>query len=328
MPKVSVVICTYNQQHFIRETLDSVLAQTYPVLEIIVTDDGSTDDTPRTILEYSQRYPNKVIAVFSETNTGIAANINRGLVRRTGEYTAWLDGDDLMLPTKLEKQVRLMQSRPDAIGCYHDADVLDSSAGKSLGRMSELYNGSPKLNQGLLRDWMKPRYFASPSSIMARSSACPKHGFDERMKYLSEALFFIEVFRNGPLLAINEVLVRYRRHAANVTGTTQARDLFLEYELMMYGIVDARYPELRPVMNRLRRACLLQEAVKCFRKDDVNRSNQFLRNVMADGLVDLSKAVIVFFGLRLLGRRISAATSGTPYSRPGWLNRMARQFLE
>jgi glycosyltransferase involved in cell wall biosynthesis len=328
LPRVSVVICTYNQEQFVRDTLDSVLAQDYPELEIIVTDDGSTDGTPGILTEYEQRYPGKLIAVLSAVNTGIPGNINRGLARRTGKYVAWLDGDDLMLPTKIEKQARFLESRPDAIGCYHDADVFDSETGTSLGPMSVLYNGSPELKQGLLGDWMRPRYFASPSSIMARSSAIPKNGYDERMKYLSEALFFIEVFRNGPLLAIDEVLVRYRRHGANVTASKNARDLFLEYELMMYGIVDARYPELRSIVRRLRRACMLQEAVKSSRNGNRARSNQFLRNVMLDDLQGFVKGFIVFAGLRLLRQRIGAATSGTPYTRSGRLTRLARKFLE
>ncbi len=104
-PKASVVVCTYNQQAFVRETLDSVLTQTYQNVEIIITDDGSTDDTPHILTEYVERYPDRVRVVLSEKNTGIPANINRGLAWRSGELLVILDGDDLMLPDKLAKQV-------------------------------------------------------------------------------------------------------------------------------------------------------------------------------------------------------------------------------
>ncbi len=325
-PKVSVVVCTYNQEHFIRETLDSILSQTYSNLEIIVTDDGSTDDTPSILREYGQRHSDKVTAVFSDQNTGIAANINRGLARRTGEYVSWLDGDDVMLPTKIEKQVALLQQHPEAIGCYHDSEVFDSETNQSLGKMSELYNGSSELKQGQLADWLRPRYYFVPSAIMARSAACPPHGFDTRLKHLSEGLFFIELFRNGPLLAINEVLVRYRRHSANVSTNSKARDLSAEYELMVYAIVDARYPELHAIVKRQRIACLLTEALKTYREGNKIRSHQFIRMVVAEGAP--LKALVVFIGLRLLRRRASAMTSGLPYQRPGWINRLSRRFLE
>ena len=125
-PKVSVIIPTYNQRDFVRETIDSVLAQTYNNIEIIVTDDGSIDGTREIIQEYASQYPEKIKPVYSEKNTGIAANINRGLAVRTGEFIAWLGGDDIMLPEKIQKQVDLLIGRPDAVGCCHDAEVFES----------------------------------------------------------------------------------------------------------------------------------------------------------------------------------------------------------
>jgi glycosyltransferase involved in cell wall biosynthesis len=100
-PLVSVIICTYNQQEFIRDTVQSVITQTYPRVEIIISDDGSTDATPDILRDTAQRYPGRTKIVLSEINTGIPANINRGLAVRTGELVAWLDGDDLMLPRKI-----------------------------------------------------------------------------------------------------------------------------------------------------------------------------------------------------------------------------------
>lgn len=324
--KVSVVICVYNQQNFIRDTLNSVLGQTYKNLEIIVSDDGSTDDTPNIIREYEKQYPDKIVAVFSTINTGIPANINRGLARRTGEYTAWLDGDDLMLPTKIEKQVALLKKFPEATGCYHDVEVFDSETNQALGKMNELYNGLSVLKQGRLRDWMVPRYYFVPSSIMARTSACPAHGFDTRLKHLSEGLFFIEVFRDGILLSINEILARYRRHSKNITGNQNARNLSAEYELMVYAILDARYPEMHSIVKRQRIACLLMEAVKCRREGNLTRSDAFVKSAMQEGAI--LKAVAVYLGMYLLRNRASAITSGLPYQRPTWINRLARKVLE
>ncbi|MCR4399290.1 MAG: glycosyltransferase family 2 protein, partial [Syntrophomonadaceae bacterium] len=147
-PKVSVIIPTYNQAEFVRDTLESVLAQTYPNMEIIVTDDGSVDDTPTILREYASRYPDRIVAVTSDRNTGIASNTNRGWKKANGDFVAWLSGDDVMYPTKIEKQVEVLLRRGDAAGCCHDADVFDSRTGQSLGLFSELYNGKRGFREG------------------------------------------------------------------------------------------------------------------------------------------------------------------------------------
>lgn len=324
-PLVSVVICTYNQQNFIRETLDSVLAQTYPNIEIIVSDDGSVDGTPDILREYGQRYPDKIKPVFSPMNTGIPSNINRGMKQRTGELTAWLDGDDLMLPAKIEKQVDFLLKHPEVTGCYHDAEIFDSNSGQGIGRMSELYNGCAELKQGRLKDWLIPRYYVLPSSIMALSAACPAHGYDEHLKHFSEHLFFAEVFLNGTLLAINDTLVRYRRHDANITGNSKARDASYEYELMAYAIMDARYPEIHSITKRLRLSASLTEAVRWHRQGEPAKSRAMLSNISRDGAP--IKAVLARLGLAMFARKVMGPAARQPYQRPSWLNRMVRQLL-
>lgn len=324
--KVSVVIGTYNQQNFIHETLDSVLAQTYPHLEIIVADDGSTDDTPHILKDYQQRFSTKIVLALGEKNIGIPGNINRALALRTGELTAFLDGDDLMLPTKIEKQVALLQNHSEATGCYHDMDILESETGQILGRMSELYNGSPILTQGTLDKWFRPRNFFAPSSIMTRTNACPAHGFDERLKHLSEVLFFVETFRMGKLLAINEVLGQYRRHSHNVTSDPAARAQMTEYELLVYAILEARYPDLFPLLKKLRISCLAAGAIQHYRAGDVKCARKILWNIARRGAV--IKSLMIFLGLLIMGQKeVSSVISVQPYHRSGWINRLARLIL-
>lgn len=325
VPLVSIVICTYNQQNFIRETLDSALAQTYPNIEIIVSDDGSSDETPNILREYASRCPDKIKPVFSPVNTGIPSNINRAMAQRVGEYVAWLDGDDLMMPTKIEKQVDVLLAHPEATGCYHDASIFDSNNGQDIGLMSELYNGTRELKQGRLKDWLIPRYYVLPSSIMAVSVACPLHGYDERLKYFSEHVFFAEVFLQGTLLALNDTLVRYRRHDANITGNSKARVVSHEYELMAYAILDARYPEIHSITKKLRASASLTEAVRWHRQGDVAKSRAMLVNIAKDGAP--VKAALTGLGLTLFGRKMAGSAQNQPYQRPSWINRIARQFL-
>jgi glycosyltransferase involved in cell wall biosynthesis len=324
-PTVSVVICTYNQQAFVRETVDSVLSQSYPALEIIVADDGSTDDTPAILRGCQQQHLDRVKLALADHNVGIPANINRALRLRTGELTAWLDGDDLMLPGKLEKQVAFLQQHPEALGCYHDADVFDSATGQSFGRMSELYNGTRRLRQGALCDWFVPRNFFLPSTIMAWSHATPAHGYDERLKHLSEVVFFAETFRSGRLLAFDDVLVRYRRHAQNVTGDAQALNVMYEYELLAYAILEARYPELHPLLKRLRASCTTAAALKAHREQNAPRRDALTRSLWADGA--WTAALMTFAATRLFSRWTTQMTGGATYARPAWLKRLARSLM-
>lgn len=249
-PKVSVIIPTYNQINFVEETINSVLSQSYQNLEIIITDDGSTDGTQKILLEYELKYPDKIKVILSSINTGIASNINRGLEAVTGEYIAWLGGDDLMLPEKIKKQVELLQSRPDAVGCCHEAEVFESESSETLGLFSELYNGKSGFKEGGIELLFDPGYLMLPSTIMIRSECCPAHGFDERLKYSNDWLFDIEVFRQGKCVVINEVLAKYRRHSHNVTSSSSLKNIAFEESLIVLGIVEARYPELYPLIKK------------------------------------------------------------------------------
>ena len=126
-PRVSVIIPTHNRRDLLRAAIDSVLVQTYPDVEIIVVDDGSTDDTTEAMAQYIGR-----IVYLRQTNQDVAATRNTGIRAATGEYLTFLDDDDLMLPTKIERQVQLLAAHPDAglVHCrfYHvdrDGNVLD-----------------------------------------------------------------------------------------------------------------------------------------------------------------------------------------------------------
>jgi glycosyltransferase involved in cell wall biosynthesis len=325
-PRVSVVICTYNQASIVDKTIESVLAQTYPNLEIIVTDDGSTDDTPNILKAYQAHYPDRIKLVLSQVNTGIPSNINRGMALRSGELIAWLDGDDLMLPQKIERQTAFLLSHPEATGCYHDAEVFESETGRVLGKFSEIYNGTSKQKQGRLKDWLVPRYFAISSTIMCHSETCPAHGYDVRLRYCSDTVFFAETFRTGLLLAMPDILSRYRRHEHNVTGSSTVRNVIHEYDLMALSILEARYPEQYAVWRKLRRSSILTEALKCYREGNRQRFYTLLRNAASQG--GLIQSAIVLLGTVLSGQQVANLTAAQISTRPSWIKRLSRYILE
>jgi len=244
---VSVVVPTHNHERFVGETLDSVFAQTYSDLQVVVSDDASTDGTVALVRE---RYGDRVDLVTSEVNTGISGNFNRALGAARGELVAWLDGDDLMRPHRIERQVAALQAHPEAAGCVGDAEVLQWPSGEVLGRFTTLVNGRAGVREGGVELLFDPNYAMLPSVSLLRAACIPAHGFDERIPVLNDWLFHIEVFRNGPVVAVDEVLGSYRRHGGNVTLEADTLARSVEDQLIVLAIVAARYPELAGHVKR------------------------------------------------------------------------------
>jgi len=108
VPKVSIIIPTYNYAHFITEAIQSVLSQTFQDFEVIVVDDGSTDNTREVLAQFG----NKIRYIYQE-NRGLSAARNTGILNSSGQYLCFLDSDDSLLPEKLELQVKLLDSKVD-----------------------------------------------------------------------------------------------------------------------------------------------------------------------------------------------------------------------
>jgi len=299
-PKVSVIVPIYNQAPFIRETVESVLAQDYASIELVLSDDGSTDGTTEILREYAEREPERVRLVASEQNTGIAGAFNRGLDAHSGELIAWLGGDDTMLPGKLSRQVALLQSRPDVIGCCHDAEVFDSDSGEAYGRFTDVYNGRRGVRDGGVELLLDPGYMMLPSTMMVRSSAVGDIRFDPRIRVSNDWLFDIMVFRHGRIAGMDDVLARYRRHRRNATSQTFDA---LDDALIVLAIADARYPELHRQIRLRRLGVIFGEASRRFRAGDRRTALRYLAAAAGTGGLIRSFRV----GLRLvkveLGRR-------------------------
>jgi glycosyltransferase involved in cell wall biosynthesis len=258
-PRVSVIMAVHNEERFLAEGLESVLAQTFTDWEVIVSDDGSTDATPTIARAFAEREPERIRMLRSEHNQGKPFALNRALAARRGELIAWLDGDDVMLPDKLDRQVAVLDANPDAAGCCHDAEMFDSLSGAELGRFSLVANGTP-LRSGGVELWFDPTYRMLPSATMIRSSLCPPDGFDERLTYTNDWLFDIEVFRHGPCIAIEDALVRYRRHDHNLSTRGETSGVTYEEGLMAMAIVSARYPALQRRARTICTALMLGQA--------------------------------------------------------------------
>jgi glycosyltransferase involved in cell wall biosynthesis len=306
-PKVSVVMAVYNAEPFIAEAANSVLEQDHSNLELLISDDGSTDGTLAIARELASR-DSRVKVIHDEVNQGKAAAANRALSASDGELIAWLDGDDIMLPGKLSAQVSVLQSRPDAVGCCHDAEVFESGTDRVLGRFSQIYNGRP-LQEGGVELWFDPTYRNLPSATMFRASARPPHGLDTRLRRANDWLFDIEVFRQGACAVIPEALVRYRRHPEQMTSE-EARSEWLQESLEVMDIVEERYPELRAKARASRAALLLGESRRLARAGERRRAlGRFASAVRAGGPLGMAR---VAGHLLRAGRERRNAGSGGP----------------
>lgn len=112
-PKISVIMGIYNCASTLEEALNSLLSQTYQDFEVIMCDDGSSDNTIAVAEKYCQRYPNRFLLLKNEINLGLNKTLNKCLKQASGEYIARMDGDDISLPTRFEKEVNFLDNHPD-----------------------------------------------------------------------------------------------------------------------------------------------------------------------------------------------------------------------
>src|SRR6516162_2060116 len=142
--RVSVVITTYNRAHLLGRAIDSVLAQTYSDFELIIADDGSTDETAALVQRYLQpAHPfHSRIRYFYQENEGKSVALNNALLRTRGEWIAFLDSDDTWLAEKLEWQFRALAKFPECGACFTDCQFvnnpkMDTTSFRFLGRQYE-----------------------------------------------------------------------------------------------------------------------------------------------------------------------------------------------
>ena len=124
MPDASIIVPAYNAEHYLPETLNSLLAQTYTDFEIIVVDDGSTDQT----VKKAQALNDPRLKVIRQSNRGLAGARNSGIAEATGKYIGFCDSDDLWMPRKLEKHIRHLEARPDVGLSFSGSALIDENS--------------------------------------------------------------------------------------------------------------------------------------------------------------------------------------------------------
>ncbi len=203
---VSVIVPAYNSGTHLSAAIDSVLAQTLPPHQVIVVDDGSTDDTPARCAAYGDR-----ITYVRKENAGTSEARNTALGIATGEYVALLDHDDLCAPDRLEKQAAALHDRPDAIACFSGHWVFSEA-----GRSGE-YPGDPSVARRGTADFIC-RVLVHPCTVMYRRAAAGDLRFSRDASPSEDMIFIAQLRHRGPVLVLPDVLYGYRRHPSQITA--------------------------------------------------------------------------------------------------------------
>lgn len=208
MPKVTVVIPAYNAMSYLPETLDSVLKQTLTDFEVLIINDGSTDH----IVSWASEITDSRVHLISQKNQGISGARNTSIVHAQGEYVAFLDADDLWEPTKLEKQVDCLDSKPE-VGLVYTWTLLVDQHGKSTGVVTAAH-----IEGNVWEKLLPGDVVGSGSSAMIRRSCFETVGlFDTELSSVADCDMWFRIAAHYPIAVIKEILVYYRQHPSNMS---------------------------------------------------------------------------------------------------------------
>lgn len=223
MPKVSIVIPNYNHSQFVSTAIQSVLDQTYHSFEIIVVDDGSTDNSREMIAQYG----NQVCYIWQE-NQGLAGARNTGICAATGELIGLLDADDQWLPTYLETMVALAHRHPTAAVYYCQARCMNKS-GEDLPQML----GGPVLPPHEIHQTLLRANFLIPSTLLLWREIIIQAGlFDSALRSCEDWDLWLRMLPAQTFVGTADCLVRYRQHnmslSKNLLGMHNAARAVIE----------------------------------------------------------------------------------------------------
>ena len=208
-PVVSVVMSVLNGERFLREAVDSILSQTFSDFELIIINDGSTDDTADILDAYQHADPR--VRVVHQANHGLVASLNHGCGLARGKYIARMDADDIAVPDRLMRQGRFMEEHPEVAVVGGSVEVING-AGKSLVTyhnatkdseiQSSLFRGSP---------------FWHPSVLMRKEAFAAVGGYRKIVVDAEDYDLWLRIAERYQLANLEQVVLKYRRHPGQVS---------------------------------------------------------------------------------------------------------------
>ncbi len=213
-PLVSVVIPVHNGEKYIKESINSCLNQTYTNIEIVVVDDASTDST----VELLKEYGNQINVISVEKQNGLGNVINIGIRASKGKYIARMDADDVMYPTRLEKQVEYLENNSDCVAVGGQIDMIDESGNVTGHREYPLTDRELRKNLFLFQP------FAHPAVTLRKDTLEEIGLYPEDMWKVEDVKLFLILSTKGKFANIPDTVLKYR-----LTFDTQSQSKMLEH---------------------------------------------------------------------------------------------------
>jgi glycosyltransferase involved in cell wall biosynthesis len=237
---VSVVIPCYNSARYLAETLASVARQTYPSIEVIVVDDGSSDATAT----IAQSYP---VIYVHQANQGVSVARNTGILHCRGEYIQFLDHDDRLLPEAIEIGVRLLEQHPEISMAVGEHRYI-AGDGTTLG-----YSNKSTVRNHYL-ELLAHNFIEAPCSVLHRRSKLPETNvFDITVQGAEDYEFYLRIARQHPLMLHEAVIAEYRVHEDSLSHNAE------KMMLVTNRVLQMELPHLggnRTKVRQLDRGCL------------------------------------------------------------------------
>ena len=257
-PSVSVVIPTYNYARFVGRAIDSALAQTATPAEIIVIDDGSTDETPQVLDRYAGR-----VTTLRQANSGVSATRNVGISMARGDLVALLDSDDVWRPTKLERQLELLSRHPEcgAIGCGVEVVGPEGIPLRFMDFVDAAGSPEDRLRAFALRQrWVGG---SSSGALIPRQVLTQIGGFDETLEAAEDWDLWLRISVAYPVRNVREPLTQVWDHRS---GTFRNARRMAKWQYQVLTNLQGRHPELLDSMTvrRVRGMIEADAAGECY----------------------------------------------------------------
>ena len=254
MPRVSVILSSFNHAAWLRESVESVLAQTFPDFEVLLFDDGSADDSASVIRSLDDR---RIRPFLFETNGGASARYRQMVAEATGDYIAVQHSDDVWEPDKLEKQVAFLDAHPGYGFSFTWVKFIDENGQPYVWTTNDYYQERFRQPNRSPAEWLRKLFdegncFCHPS-LLIRRSLYDRYGlFDDKgLLQLPDQLMWTKLLAGGEKLHIvPEALVRFRlrrQNGLNASAETAENQLRLAYEM---GRLIEVYARLSPALFR------------------------------------------------------------------------------
>jgi tetratricopeptide (TPR) repeat protein len=271
--RVSVIIPAYNRADYLVQAMQSVLNQSFSPFEVIVVDDGSTDDTAEVVRAFESR----ARYLRHDDNRGVAAARNSGLSAARGEVIAWLDADDLWEPDCLATVIPMLRADEGLDGVYTGLMRIDAD-GTLLPQVSLAVVPPADLYSALVEDC-----FIQTSTFVARKRCFDRVGeFDTRFRICEDYDMFLRLAKAFTIVGVPEPLVRYRVHEHNTVANTEA---FCRFRLALtqkhFGEPEGDPRTWSPVRRRAHSCAFRAAALKCIQSGQTDRGWDYLEKAVS-----------------------------------------------